>query len=293
MGKIILFSLCLVLLIILSVDGEKESKSVNISNGKRRKVGATRRQKAGTQGGKKAFKRRSRKKQRKVSERNGRKKSNPCVRQTDIFCPAEKALSLKMLYGQVANFIRQLKRAENHAKIVSKKKDKKDNFQNDAAILQDAVGGDLTAPSCASSRSASTAGEKGQILSNCSNTIASACTDITVNITLLGSCQTMMESFQTLVTSCKTNDSCTCWSQAAGMKAGITACKATDEMNRVKGLKADCLAKFGDCKKAQDSAVEFTASCPSPTSVTTAVPVRRRDLMRGVLARNLIRHHTG
>ena len=54
-----------------------------------------------------------------------------------------------MLYGQVANFIRQLKRAENHAKIVSKKKDKKDNFQNDAAILQDAVGGDLSAPSCA------------------------------------------------------------------------------------------------------------------------------------------------
>ena len=49
------------------------------------------------------------------------------------------------------------------------------------------------------------------------------------------------------------------------IRAGITACKATDEMNRVKGLKSDCLAKFGDCKKAQDSAVEFTASCPSPT----------------------------
>ena len=77
------------------------------------------------------------------------KSRSDCSRQTTTFCPAEKALALKLLYGQVANFFRQLKRAENHAKIVSKKKEKKDNFQSDAAILQDAVGGNISAPTCA------------------------------------------------------------------------------------------------------------------------------------------------
>ena len=82
------------------------------------------------------------------------KKAKPrsgCSRQTTTtFCPAEKALALKMLYGQVKNFVKQIKRAENHAKIVSKKKAKQADFESHAAILQDAVGGNISAPTCAS-----------------------------------------------------------------------------------------------------------------------------------------------
>jgi len=207
-----------------------------------------------------------------------------------------KALALKLLYGQVANFFRQLKRAENHAKIVAKKKEKKDNFESDAAILQDAVGGNISDPTCASGRrSASTAAEKGQTLANCSNSIGAACAEITVNTTLLGDCKTKMEAFQSKVTTCKTDDSCTCWTEATNMKSEITDCKATDEMNRVKALKSSCLEKFGDCKKAQDSAVELTASCPT-TSVTTAAPsmttmaAKHRHLLDKLLAKNLIKH---
>merc|ERR1719159_93193 len=190
-------------------------------------------------------------KQGKKGAKNGEIKARSgCARQTTTFCPAEKALALKMLYGQVANFFRQLKRAENHAKIVSKKKGKKDNFESDAAILQEAVGGSFSAPSCASGRrSASVAGEKGQILANCTNSIGAACADITVNTTLLGDCKTKMEAYQTKITTCKTDDSCTCWTEATNMKSDITACKATDEMNRVKALKSSCLDKFSDCKK--------------------------------------------
>merc|ERR1712066_1142408 len=137
MGKLIFLSLCLVLLIVLAADGKKNagSRQLRFKNSGESAAGKPRRQK----------KKENRKGPSKKSQ------SNDCSRQSSSFCPAEKALSLKILYGQVANFFRQLKRAENHAKIVSKKKGKKDNFMNDAAILQDAVGGNFSAPSCASS----------------------------------------------------------------------------------------------------------------------------------------------
>ena len=73
---------------------------------------------------------------------------NGCSRQTSEFCPAEKASSLKLLYNQVYNFKKQLKRAQSQADIVEKKRKKKDNFQKDAAILTDVVGGNLTNPTC-------------------------------------------------------------------------------------------------------------------------------------------------
>ena len=105
----------------------------------------------------KSIKKRTKKRQGKKANKSGKKKAEKkpktrsgCSRQTTTFCPAEKALALKLLYGQVANFFRQLKRAENHAKIVAKKKEKKDNFESDAAILQDAVGGNISDPTCAS-----------------------------------------------------------------------------------------------------------------------------------------------
>jgi len=306
MGKILLLALCLVLLVVLSAEARQRKKTgvrLEENSGKAgRKVGRNKKKKSETKNTilKKRSKTRPKKKSKNIAGRReikGRaKKGSGCSRQSTTFCPAEKALALKLLYGQVANFFRQLKRAENHAKIVSKKKDKKENFATDLAILQDAVGGNISAPTCSSGRrSTALAGEKGEILANCSNSIGEACAEITVNTTLLGDCKTKMETYQTKVANCSSDDSCSCWTEATGMKADISSCKATDEMNRVKSLKSSCLSKFGDCKKAQDSAVELTALCPS-TTVTTSSPsmttmaAKHRNLIKKLLANNIIKH---
>ena len=72
-----------------------------------------------------------------------------CARQS-AFCPSEKAQALNIYYNKMTNYFKQLKRAENWAKIVGKKKEKKDAFTNDALVLEDAVGGNFSAPACGS-----------------------------------------------------------------------------------------------------------------------------------------------
>lgn len=222
---------------------------------------------------------------------------NGCSRQTSEFCPAEKASSLKLLYNQVYNFKKQLKRAQSQADIVEKKRKKKDNFQKDAAILTDVVGGNLTNPTCsAKSRSASSAGSTGSTLSSCSTTIATSCETITINSTLTGTCSDTMTTFETKVTTCKASGTCACWTEAFAMKSAITKCSAVEEANSVKAKKKTCLNTFGDCKKAQDSAVEYTATCPTETSSATTMATasttksaKRRNIVERFLARNLMR----
>ena len=97
-------------------------------------------------------KRKVTKKQRKVQQqrkfdKRAKKKVSRSGKQ-NTFCPTEKATALKLLYNQVSNFKKQLKRAKNHANIVKNKNGKKDSFAKDAAILTDVVGGNLTKPTC-------------------------------------------------------------------------------------------------------------------------------------------------
>ena len=88
-------------------------------------------------------------KQKKQSRSGRRRTSKGCGRQS-TFCPAEKAQTLNLYYNKMTNYFKQLKRAENWAKIVGKKKEKKDAFTNDALVLEDAVGGNFSAPACGS-----------------------------------------------------------------------------------------------------------------------------------------------
>ena len=88
-------------------------------------------------------------KQKKQSRTGRRRSSKGCGRQS-TFCPAEKAQTLNLYYNKMTNYFKQLKRAENWAKIVGKKKEKKDAFTNDALVLEDAVGGNFSAPACGS-----------------------------------------------------------------------------------------------------------------------------------------------
>merc|ERR1711874_342603 len=202
--------------------------------------------------------------------------------------------SLRVLYNQVYNFKKQLKRAQNQANIVKNKKAKKDNFAKDAAILTDVVGGNLTNPTCsAEGSSATNAASLASTLSSCSSSITTSCEDITINSTLTGSCSDTMSTFEAILTTCKTDDSCTCWNEAFAMKSSITGCSAVEEANSVKSKKKSCLKIFSSCKSAQDSAVHYTATCPATTTMPTASTTksaRRRNFVEKLLARNLIRH---
>jgi len=306
----ILLSLCLVLLMVLcfnTVDCKKEKKDVSRGNKKysvRRKIQGRRQ---GGKGGRNLGKRKKskgnaeKKKERKEGKQRRlktqkrkqkiRKSNTKCSgRQTDTFCPAEKAQALNLLYNKVANFFKQLNRAKAFAKTVKNKKGKKDDFTNDAIILEDAVGGNFSAPACSSNaRQSSTAGEKGQKLKNCTNSIAEACADITIDANVTGDCNTKMEAFQTKVTECKSSDACTCWKEAFAMKSDLSPCNAKDEMDRVKGLKKSCTTKFGECKSAQDGAVELTATCPA--SATTSSPVMTTASARRRLVVDFLANH--
>ena len=63
----------------------------------------------------------------------------------------------------------------------------------------------------------------------------------------------------------------------------------------IKALKNNCLAKFGECKKAQDNSVELIANCPTQT-VSTMSPgkktmtAKRRNLVKSILVSNPIKH---
>jgi len=340
MGKFVLYAVCTVLLLVLFSStslGDEETNAVEEADGrgvreagggevrktsqrkknrrrKGRKVKGRKTNKPKKSKGKKMSRNSKKAKGRKTPKRKstnsekrngkGKPKTKPSLGRNSgrsTFCPNEKATSLKLLYNQVYNFKKQLKRAESQANIVKKKKAKKDIFAKDAAILTDVVGGNLTNPTCsANGRSASNAASQGSTLSSCSSTIASSCQEITINSTLTGSCSDTMTTFEAKVTTCKTDDSCTCWAEAFAMKSDITGCSALEEANSVKAKKKTCLATFSGCKSAQDSAVQYTATCPTKTTSATTMPTasttksaRRRNFVEKFLARNLMRrsHH--
>ena len=155
------------ILCLTSADANPDAKKNNgknvVKSGKSKAKGrknkrrnAMKQKKKGSSRRKAANKQKNKRKQKKLRKSNtGRKKnsdsrsSSGCTRQS-TFCPAEKAQALNIYYNKMTNFFKQLKRAENWASIVVKKKGKKDSFVNDALILEDAVGGNLSAPACSS-----------------------------------------------------------------------------------------------------------------------------------------------
>merc|ERR1711971_43811 len=308
MNRTILFTFCLGVVLILcltSADANadakrRNNKGGNVERSEKRKAARRRnknrklmnQKKKGSsknKGKKKQNKKRKQKKSRNLKK--GSSRSN-CARQS-AFCPSEKAQALNIYYNKMTNYFKQLKRAENWAKIVLKKKEKKDGFVNDALILEAAVGGDISAPVCTSS--ARSASASGATLKNCSTSIEDSCADITIDASVSGDCKTKMETFQTKVDDCKTSDDCTCWTEAFAMKSDLSSCEAKTEMDRVQGLKTSCLSKFSECKQAQDAAVELTVTCPaSQTTMTTGAAVttmaaKRRKLIANILHKNIIK----
>jgi len=316
MGRLYLFALLFVLIVVCfsTTFGEDETPKLNRlvkreprnaetnadnRKEKRRKNVKTSQRKTQKKKRKSTKKQQRTSKKQKATKRNQKNQKrgfrvNNCARQTSqTFCPTEKATALKLLYNQVFNFNKQLKRAKNQAKIVGRKKAKKDTFAKDAAIVTDVLGGNISKPTCAKeSRSAAKAGSNAEKLSKCSKTIESSCADITINSTLTGSCSQTMTKFTEKEKTCRTDDSCTCWKEASAMKSDISKCNALSEADRVKALKKTCLSTFSDCKKAQDEAVEHTATCLSsskPTGTSTTKSGGRRNIVERFLAKNIIK----
>jgi len=307
MNKTILFTFFLGLVLILclttadaNADAKRRNnKSRNVERSEKRKSARRRnknrkamnQKKKGSSKNKGKKKQNNKRKQKKSRNLMKGSRSN-CARQS-AFCPSEKAQALNIYYNKMTNYFKQLKRAENWAKIVLKKKEKKDGFVNDALILEAAVGGDISAPVCTSS--ARSASASGATLKNCSTSIEDSCADITIDASVSGDCKTKMETFQTKVDDCKTSDDCTCWTEAFAMKSDLSSCEAKTEMDRVQGLKTSCLSKFSECKQAQDAAVELTVTCPaSQTTMTTGAAMttmaaKRRKLIANILHKNIIK----
>ena len=101
----------------------------------------------------KKYKRKEKNSSKKSKLRAKNRKNKKISSRQETFCPVEKATALKLLYNQVLNFNKQLKRAKAHAKIVRNKKSKSTVFMKDALILTDIVGGNLSKPSCSSTSS--------------------------------------------------------------------------------------------------------------------------------------------
>jgi len=292
-------------------EGKRSNKKQNIS-GKKKGQFQRRKSKKKRKSKMKRKSKKSRKSLQTKKKGNIRAKQvqNGRSRQNKDFCSYEKANSLKLLYNQVYNFKKKLRSVQRQFKITKKKKEKKDIFQEAAAIVTNIVGGNLTEPNCSAKVSLSSiAATQGLILCGCSTKIATSCEEIPFNSTLSGTCNARMNTFEKKVEQCKEDDSCSCWTEAFDMKSDIIICNATIEANLFKNKKKTCLKTFGNCKTAQDSAVQYIATCPTQintisttttttttttiTTTTTKSAGLRRNIVEKILARNLMRRSYG
>ena len=135
---------------------------------------------------KKAKKRKS-KNSDKSSQKSGRADSCP-----DLNCINNVGTAMKIEKDQISNFIKQKSRIESYLKLTKAKMGKKGVFEEDAASLKSALGGDLSNASCGASttRTVSAAAAVGRTLSNCSARIKAACPEQEMNSTVQGKCLT-------------------------------------------------------------------------------------------------------
>merc|ERR1719452_205659 len=163
--------------------------------------------------------------------------------------------------NQIQNFYKQNARIKNHNKTQANKQGKKGEFMEAAKYMLQAIGGNISKPTCGESgtknkaRSANSAVENYNILINCSSTIKEACTmpAKTYNATvkeLFDNCSFVFNKSKTAADDCRTNKAytsngtaaCACWVKAAkGIEeAKKNNCKATDTSKQVKAAKNKC-----------------------------------------------------
>ena len=142
-------------------------------------------------------------------------------------------------------------------------------------------------------------------MAKCEEDVKTGCPEITPNTnhTGAGGCNATIYAFKEKVEGCgngDTADSCKCYADAMAMKAEIVKCatEATKLMQEVKAKKDVCKGKFSGCKKLQDKAVGFSATChkggkhgkkTTAGSMGTTKGMRRNRILRQLMAQNLKR----
>merc|ERR1711892_824493 len=184
--------------------------------------------------------------------------------------------------NQIQNFFKQKARLINHNKTTANKQGKKGEFMQAAKFMLQAIGGNISNPTCGESgtankaRSAKSSVDNYNTLLNCSNSIKEACTmpKSVFNASkkaLLDNCAFIFNKSKTASDDCRTNKdylangtaACSCWFKAAiGIKIAKKAgCSASDTSKQVKAAKNKCIAAFSKCKKAEDAAVALIHTC--------------------------------
>merc|ERR1712106_764233 len=184
--------------------------------------------------------------------------------------------------NQIQNFFKQKARLINHNKTTANKQGKKGEFMDAAKYMLQAIGGNISNPTCGESgtankaRSAKSSVDNYNTLLNCSNSIKEACTmpKSVFNASkkaLLDNCAFIFNKSKTASDDCRTNKdylangtaACSCWFKAAiGIKIARKAgCSASDTSKQVKAAKNKCIAAFSKCKKAEDAAVALIHTC--------------------------------
>jgi len=227
---------------------------------------------------------RKRKMNQKKSKRNRNlgRQSSCGTEQVNDTCLENAVNSLNFEKNQIQNFFKQKTRLQNHNKTKSNKLGKKGDFAESAKYLLQALGGNISKPSCGEvgkaqkARSAKSASDTYKQLINCSESIKEACTmpKKTFNATMkekLDNCAFIFNKSKTAANDCRTNKdyitngtaACSCWAKAA---IGITeakkeGCSAEQTAKDVKAAKKLCIAAFAVCKKAEDAAVGLIHTC--------------------------------
>merc|ERR1712218_448828 len=182
-------------------------------------------------------------------------------------CIENAVAALDFEKNQIQNFHKQKARVKNQNKTTGNKLGKKGEFKDAAKYLLQALGGNISNPTCgdsgtnSSTRSLKSSLNTYDTLLNCSNSIRAACTmnKDTLNTTIqtkMDTCAVIFGKSKTAATDCRTNSdyikngtaACDCWKKAAAgielaKKEGCTSLTSQTAKN-VKKAKNKCLTAF-------------------------------------------------
>jgi len=269
-----------------TANGNKKKRKLNKRKRKNLEKKNKKKEKRRQKGKKSEDKRKKKRKQRgkRIEGRNTRTCSDSTTVSNE--CLQEAVDVLKYLRNQVRTFNRKFARIKSFNKTVGNKLGKKGVFEETAAYLLLALGGNISSAACGetgsrqtNSREKATAVSTYNVLNNCSASIKEACTmpNTTLSdedITTFATCTDTFNKTAMAADDCRTNSkyssngtaACTCWSKIV---AGINkvkqsgACNTTETNDGVKESKNTCMEAFSACRKAEDSAVQLVYTCGS------------------------------
>lgn len=187
-----------------------------------------------------------------------------------------------MFEGKATVIVKQVTRIKGNDKIQASKKKKKGDFNGTATVLLEALGGNITKPTCDGVEFNKTTSNKTRsilreapanldTLTNCNANIEKACNvPLTGNATVLAAleaCETAAKSFKSAFSACLwpniTQDAaCTCVDAIkTDTVKTLQACDTSKNNDKALKLKKACKKAVGTCKTAQGESVASVNTC--------------------------------